>query len=179
MYINNEPTKAFITSSGTPQGGVLSPDLFALLLHDMNEELSKIGKNKAFVFASPPTNHSTFADDIIIYTLSEDHMAQALKIVQDYLNKWGLTLAPDKCNYMIFNEPNIKYQPIDKLAPHDTMKMEGLNGWTRRNSETLINIRSKNTIFQLPWNKCPSTITHDYKLTDFQMNWNRILENLV
>ena len=100
--------------SGVPQGSVLSPTLFTILINDLFENL--------------PTNvqSSLFADDGAIWTTSDNlneatnNIQEALNAIVKWTDSWGLTLSENKTQAIIFttkryNNPillTIKSTPI-------------------------------------------------------------------
>lgn len=86
-----EETKQWKPTSGTPQGGVLSPLLANIFLHTfdgmMKEEGFKIIR---------------YADDFVILCKTADEAERALNITKEWMQKHSLELHPDKtriCNY--------------------------------------------------------------------------------
>ena len=104
--------KDFITSTkpltvGVPQGAVLSPILFNVMLHDL------------------PTDNNvkiiTYADDITLLS-SDTKIEEAKRTMQNYLNKlidwlqkWKMNVNPQKCTYQIFT--------TKRLVPNITLRM--------------------------------------------------------
>jgi ribonuclease HI len=92
-------TKNRPTSRGVPQGGVLSPLLFAVVL----SRLAKL----ANIFI----NISIFADDIAIWchyisrskmTLHYDLLQRAVNSVVALINSWGMSVSPEKSAVLLF-----------------------------------------------------------------------------
>lgn len=77
--------KQWTASEGSPQGGVLSPLLSNLYLHDLDKVISE--SNNYMV---------RYADDFVILTKSMDEARHVLKMVQEWVLENGLTLHPDK-----------------------------------------------------------------------------------
>ena len=96
VRIGSHTSEARIVENGVPQGSVLSPILFNIMLSD---------------FPSQPATINTrlFADDITIY--SETRLpADAETILQPALNRiyrwgkrWAFQFAPDKSTTLVFN----------------------------------------------------------------------------
>ena len=70
---------------GTPQGGVLSPLLANIYLHDLDVVMTKAGF-KMF----------RYADDFVILTKEESSAREALELVKTWTTEHGLTMHPDK-----------------------------------------------------------------------------------
>ena len=49
-------------------------------------------------------NNLLFADDLAIFSLSEEDLPKRISILEQYSNKWGLDLNLSKTKIMIFNK---------------------------------------------------------------------------
>ena len=94
-------------SVGVPQGAVLSPILFNVMMHDL-----PIDNNIKIV---------TYADDITLLT-SATKIEEAKRNMQNYLNsliawlqKWKMKANPQKCTYQIFT--------TKRIIPNITLRM--------------------------------------------------------
>ena len=118
-------------SSGVPQGSVMSPTLFTILINDIFKEL--------------PSNiqHSLFADDGAIWSVT-DNLSEALENIQEALNTiikwtetWGLTLSKEKTVAIIFTSKRMTTPPPPlMLGTHpilytNTVKFLGMQFDTR------------------------------------------------
>lgn len=70
---------------GTPQGGVLSPLLANIYLHDLDQLMTSKGFRMV-----------RYADDFVILTDSQEYAEIALELVRSWVQKNGLSLHPDK-----------------------------------------------------------------------------------
>lgn len=92
-----------IGSSGTPQGSVISPMLFNLVLLGLPERLHQI----------EGLHHTLYADDITIWTTTgsdgaiEQRLQEAIECVEDYLISTGLTCSAEKSELLL-------YRPVRK-----------------------------------------------------------------
>lgn len=88
-YSSTKPIRA-----GVPQGGILSPTLFNIYMHDIPLQT---GNDKAM-----------YADDMIIITQSYDlkdaieKLQNSINILQKWLSKWCIHLNANKCETKIF-----------------------------------------------------------------------------
>jgi RNA-directed DNA polymerase len=73
------------TTSGTPQGGVISPLLANIYLHSLDKELTSKGYKMV-----------RYADDFVVLCKSAIEAGNALAVVRAWTEKNGLTLHPDK-----------------------------------------------------------------------------------
>lgn len=80
-----EEMNEWVPDKGTPQGGVLSPLLANIYLHDLDVVMTKAGF-KMF----------RYADDFVILTKEECSAKQALELVKAWTMEHGLTMHPDK-----------------------------------------------------------------------------------
>jgi hypothetical protein len=99
IKVNEHITPSTNIECGLQQGGVLSPLLFSIYINDLpiNDSVDK---------------HSLlFADDLAeMHILDEINETNTntinahLKKLENWLNKWRLKMAPEKCSYLIFSK---------------------------------------------------------------------------
>jgi len=75
----------WVPDKGTPQGGVLSPLLANIYLHDLDVVMAKAGF-KMF----------RYADDFVVLTKDERSAREAYELVKAWTTEHGLTMHPDK-----------------------------------------------------------------------------------
>ena len=90
------------SSKGTPQGGVVSPILANIYLHEVFDTW--------FVQSVEPRMHgrcfaSRYADDIVMGFESEDDARRVLKVLKKRFEKYGLVLHPEKTRLIRFPRP--------------------------------------------------------------------------
>jgi Reverse transcriptase (RNA-dependent DNA polymerase) len=78
VRVGNQLSDARTLSQGVPQGAVLSPTLFNVMMSDMPPPPSKV-------------TTLTYADDVAVYTAqkNKDQAEQTLQLFLDKLYKWG------------------------------------------------------------------------------------------
>ena len=102
MKVGNKLSNEKCQKNGVPQGSVLSPTLFLLMINDVLPN------------QPPGIKISLFADDIAIWISSEFiktcfiRLQLALKIIQTWSAKWGLRFSPEKTKAMIFMKHQLK-----------------------------------------------------------------------
>ena len=99
MYFDGEYSTSRHTSSGVPQGSILSPVLCNMMMSDLPSELG--------------VTTSEYADDITIYSVST-YVQEATRRLQNLVNKiiqwikhWGLQQNCDKTKAMIFTRKHV------------------------------------------------------------------------
>ena len=80
-----EGMKHWTPVAGTPQGSVVSPLLANLYLHGLDEILS-----------DGELRYVRFADDFVVMCRTRDEAEKVLAVIQDWVDKHGLTLHPEK-----------------------------------------------------------------------------------
>ena len=95
--------ESFTSNIGVRQGECLSPFLFSMYLNDLESELATkglpgidIGRLNIYLLM--------YADDIILFGKTPDELQEALKILEDYCNRWKLTVNTAKTKIMVFRK---------------------------------------------------------------------------
>jgi RNA-directed DNA polymerase len=119
MWLKNEvieECKNWIPDQGSPQGGVISPLLSNIYLHDFDVLMTNAGYKMI-----------RYADDFVILTKSEAEAKDAFRIVQEWVTKNDLTIHPEKTH---IGNCMIEGQGFDFLGYH----FEGGTRWVRKKS---------------------------------------------
>lgn len=91
------------SESGTPQGGVISPLLANILLHEVldvwfhQEVLPRLGGRALLV---------RYADDAVMLFEREEDARRVMDVLPKRFSKYGLTLHPDKTRLVPFKRPD-------------------------------------------------------------------------
>jgi RNA-directed DNA polymerase len=111
-----EDGKSWKPTQGTPQGGVLSPVLANLYLHDLDVKITEAGFKMV-----------RYADDFVILTNSKNEAEASLELVREWVKENGLTLHPDKTH---ISDCMQEGQGFDFLG----YRFEGGRRWIRQKS---------------------------------------------
>ena len=97
-----EGSRLFPTTSGTPQGGVVSPILANMVLNGLEEVLGKrfYSTKKGIIDKANNNRHKVnlirYADDLVITADSEEIAEEIKKILIEFLHERGLQLSEEK-----------------------------------------------------------------------------------
>ena len=107
VLVNNENSTIRRISSGTPQGSILSPILFNVMLSDIPK--------------SCKINEFVFADDIT-FACVENTMSECRKVMQQHINnfmkwteQWGLIVNPEKSALQYFSRKRGLTYPLIRI----------------------------------------------------------------
>ena len=110
---NKKLSHAFDIPSGTKQGGILSPDIFSMYMHDLIQQL------KASGFGCQMINLCIacifFADDIVLLSPSRRGLQEMLNICVKYCKKFCLDFNVKKSKVMIVSRnrvDHVGYYPL-------------------------------------------------------------------
>lgn len=88
--------------TGTPQGGVISPILSNIYLHEVMDTWFERNVRPRM---AGPVFMIRFADDVIIGVAREDDAKRVMKVLPKRFGKYGLTLHPEKTRLIDFRKP--------------------------------------------------------------------------
>ena len=98
VRVNSSITDKIEIRAGVPQGAVLSPTLFSIYINDIPVNYSK---NKFYSLL--------FADDLCAFKIYKKsnrinkQIQSYLNLIECWLKKWRLMMAPHKCSYIVFS----------------------------------------------------------------------------
>jgi RNA-directed DNA polymerase len=112
--------------AGTPQGGVVSPLLSNIYLHEVLDTwFAAVVKprlqGEAFLIR--------FADDFVLVFQLESDARRVLEVLPKRFGKYGLSLHPDKTRLVRFDQPGRKPEP-GRARPHEEPKSFNFLGFT-------------------------------------------------
>jgi RNA-directed DNA polymerase len=112
--------------SGTPQGGVISPLLSNIYLHEVLDTWFEAVvkprlQGEAFLIR--------FADDFVLVFALESDARRVLEVLPKRFGKYGLILHPDKTRLVRFEQPARKAEP-GRTRPHEEPKSFDFLGFT-------------------------------------------------
>ena len=87
-----------LPDSGTPQGGVISPLLANIYLHELDRALTEQGYRVA-----------RYADDLVILCQSMEEAQRALSVLRKETHRLALRLHPEKTKIVDMNEPGARF----------------------------------------------------------------------
>ncbi|MCP4263210.1 MAG: hypothetical protein GY774_37730, partial [Planctomycetes bacterium] len=88
---------------GTEQGHPMSPELFKVYIHDLSIRLSNIDELNVPLLNGFRVNHLLWADDLVLLALDELSLQKLLDCLNEYAEKWELSVNISKTNIMVFN----------------------------------------------------------------------------
>jgi group II intron reverse transcriptase/maturase len=119
-----------VPEAGTPQGGVISPLLANIYLHEVLDEwfeqvVKPCLKGRAFLIR--------YADDFVMGFACEADARRVLEVLPQRFGKYGLTLHPEKTRLVRFERPPDRPSSSGpKPAPPETFEFLGFRHvWTR------------------------------------------------
>ena len=115
--------------AGSPQGGVISPMLANIFLHEVFDrwlEREVKPRIKGEVFAV------RFADDIIIVVQDEDQVRRVMQVLPKRFGKYGLRLHPDKTRVVDMRRPRKRGGRSEKGRTFDLLGLTHYWGLSRR-----------------------------------------------
>jgi group II intron reverse transcriptase/maturase len=112
--------------AGTPQGGVISPLLSNIYLHEVLDTWFEAVvkprlQGEAFLIR--------FADDFVLVFQRESDARRVLEVLPKRFGKYGLSLHPDKTRLVRFEQPGRKTGP-GRTQPHEEPKSFDFLGFT-------------------------------------------------
>mgnify|MGYP006292757263 CR=1 FL=1 len=115
--------------AGTPQGGVISPLLANIFLHEvMDKWLHEIAfpllKGKAF--------EVRYADDVVICFENQEDAQRVLKVLPKRLKKYGLEMHPDKTKIVEFKKPGNRGKSYKQEKRPDTFDFLGFTHFWKK-----------------------------------------------
>jgi len=99
VYFEGEYSSTRNITTGVPQGSILSPILFNIMVSDIPNDIN--------------VTTSEYADDITIYSVSNDiHLATRntqtmIDKIEDWCSKWGLKINYNKTKAMLFTQKRV------------------------------------------------------------------------
>jgi hypothetical protein len=102
ISLNDELSSPFKSTVGVRQGGILSPRLFAIYMHDMLKNISKMKLGIRIVRMS--IDVIGYADDILLVSNILVNLQKMLEVVEIYCNQHEIKVNGDKTVLLIFNK---------------------------------------------------------------------------
>ena len=86
-------------TKGVHQGNVLSPLMFNIFINDLRESL--INDDDVPQLHNSKISHLMYADDLLLLSKSESSLQHNINKLNEFCNKWGLSMNSDKSKIMI------------------------------------------------------------------------------
>ncbi len=88
---------------GTEQGHPMSPELFKVYIHELSTRLSEMEELNVPLLNGFRISHLLWADDLVLLALDSASLQKLLDCLNDYAEKWELTVNISKTSIMVFN----------------------------------------------------------------------------
>jgi RNA-directed DNA polymerase len=132
-----------IPGEGTPQGGVISPLLANVLLHDV---LDLWLENVVRLHLDGRLKLIRYADDFVVLVESAEDVSRVMSVLAKRLERFGLRLHPDKTRALSFNSPSLGIPRAQAARSFDFLGFT--HYWTRsRKGQWLVKQRTSSDRF--------------------------------
>jgi RNA-directed DNA polymerase len=129
------------TDEGTPQGGVVSPLLANIYLHEVLDTWFTtvvIPRLRARAFMV------RYADDVVIVLASEDDARRVMDVLGKRFAQYGLTLHPEKTRMLDFRRPRGPQIPAGGIGSFDMLGFTWFWGTSRKGTPVIQRKTSSN-----------------------------------
>jgi RNA-directed DNA polymerase len=125
---------------GTPQGGVISPMLSNIYLHEVLDrwfetQVKPRLKGKAFLIR--------FADDAVLAFGQKEDAERVMKVLPKRFGKYGLTIHPDKTRLVMFGRPRLYARKDTEPTRWEKFNFLGFTHYWGRNRNRTWVVRRK------------------------------------
>lgn len=117
--------------SGTPQGGVISPMLANIFLHAVLDEWFERDVRPRL---AGPARLIRYADDAVMLFADETDARRVFEVLPKRLEKYGLTLHPEKTRLVEFRRPDRRSSDGDPKGPGSFDLLGFTHFWARSRS---------------------------------------------
>ena len=101
VHINGHYTEEFESKLGVLQGNNYSPTIFIAFINDLIGELCKNSEG-IWISNNRKLNTLAYADDIVIFAMTENGLQYLLNMLSDWCIKWRVTINPEKSKIVHF-----------------------------------------------------------------------------
>jgi group II intron reverse transcriptase/maturase len=127
-----EEGRVYRPEAGTPQGGVISPLLANIYLHEVLDEwfareVKPRLRGRAHLVR--------YADDFVIAFEREEDARRVMDVLPKRFGKYGLRLHPEKTRLVRFNRPSRSAPPRDDAAEPESFDLLGFTHYWRRSRQ--------------------------------------------
>ena len=119
VRVGNSFSNVLHLDYGVPQGSVISPTLFNIMLNDLSEIQNTFGVNMSF-----------YADDVALWfsnrnvKYGQKKIQKAMDSVEHWCDTWGMTLSTRKSCVVVFTYKKINETPIRISLAGDILRVE-------------------------------------------------------
>ena len=123
VKVGGETSDTLKTENGCPQGSVLSPIIFNVIMNTLSQTIAKV--NRQYEIESKKVNLAQFVDDGAFWLQSgklkklTERAQNLLNAIESWSHKWGFTINPLKTQVIIFSKRTLL--PIREIAPKQTL----------------------------------------------------------
>jgi len=100
-------TNEFISNIGVRQGDNLSPTLFNIFINDIPLIFQNSDLCSPVTLMNTSINCLLYADDLVILSENATGLQKSIDLLNNYCDKWGLTINSSKTKTIIFNPKRI------------------------------------------------------------------------
>jgi group II intron reverse transcriptase/maturase len=127
-----EEGRVYRPEAGTPQGGVISPLLANIYLHEVLDEwFARQVKTRLRGRA----HLVRYADDFVIAFEREEDARRVMDVLPKRFGKYGLRLHPEKTRLVRFHRPSRNAPPRDDVAEPESFDLLGFTHYWRRSRQ--------------------------------------------
>ena len=111
IKIGENASPLFYGSNGLKQGCCMSPTLSSIYQNDLHEIF--VNENcDPIQLGDVAMNSISWADDLIVMSLSRNGLQKCLDKLENYCNKWGLEVNVKKTKAMVMSKRNVFCEPV-------------------------------------------------------------------
>ena len=111
INIGDEVSPLFYGQNGLKQGCCMSPTLSSIYQNDLHEIFDDI-ECGSLQLGTRNLNSISWADDLILMSLSRQGMQNCIDRLENYCKKWGLEINENKTKCMVLTNKKGPFEPL-------------------------------------------------------------------